>query len=191
MIKWTVKYKDPFGEEDDDEIIEEDLYFNYSRAELIKMEMSTGFGLAERLLNIGKIKDRTEMFNTFHNIIVGAYGVRSEKGRRFIKNDQVREDFLSSEAYSALLMELLTDTDKMSNFINGIIPRNLEDDIKTVGLQAVPNAPRVVTQEELKNLSEEDMRSLGVDLAMGRAVIQDDRGKVALEEAKQPTETAE
>ena len=50
------------------------------------------------------------------------YLVRVKSGRRFIKNDEVREAFSQTEAYSDIFMELATNADAAAAFVNGIIP---------------------------------------------------------------------
>ena len=50
--------------------------------------------------------------------------VVSDDGKRFIKNEQLREEFSQTEAYSDLFMELASDADAASAFVNGIIPKN-------------------------------------------------------------------
>jgi hypothetical protein len=104
-----------------------------------------------------------------------AYGKRSEDGKRFVKNANVREEFESSEAYSALFMELVTDTDSAIEFINGIIPQGMaEEAAKVTGadLEVVkPPRPTVVTREEIKNMKSEDLEKLGARVAAGEIVI--------------------
>ena len=56
--------------------------------------------------------------------MLAAYGKKSPDGRRFIKNNEIREEFTQTEAYSIIFMELATDADKAAEFINGIIPAN-------------------------------------------------------------------
>ena len=68
-----------------------------------------------------------------------AYGVKSPDGLRFIKNDEVREEFSQTQAYSELFMKLALDADAASKFVNGIMPADLANDIanKSAALQKV------------------------------------------------------
>ena len=43
-------------------------------------------------------------------------------GKRFIKSKELSEAFSQTEAYSQLFMELATDADAASKFVNGIVP---------------------------------------------------------------------
>ena len=59
----------------------------------------------------------------FKDIILRAYGEKSADGKRFIKNQELRDAFAQTEAYSDLFMELATDAEAAAKFINGIIPQ--------------------------------------------------------------------
>jgi hypothetical protein len=43
-------------------------------------------------------------------------------GKRFIKNQELRDSFVQTEAYSELFMELASDAELAAVFVNGIIP---------------------------------------------------------------------
>ena len=67
-------------------------------------------------------QDGKRIIDIFKKIILKAYGVKSPDGRRFIKNDEVRNEFMQTEAYSILFMELATDAEAAAAFVNAIIP---------------------------------------------------------------------
>ena len=102
---------------------EEELYFNLSKAEVAEMELSHQGGLSEKINRIVATQDSKEIIELFKDLIVKSYGVVSDDGRRFIKNDQLREEFVQTEAYSELFMELASDADEAAKFVNGIIPQ--------------------------------------------------------------------
>lgn len=123
MLKKTVTYTDYNGE-----TRTEVLHFNLSKAEVIELELSAEGGLERRIRSITESGDNKQMFEVFKNLIVMAYGERSADGRRFIKNDQIRKEFLESEAYSELFYELVTDSNAAADFFNGIIPSLSKDE---------------------------------------------------------------
>ena len=116
MLKKTIKYIDYDGNER-----EEDFYFNFTEAELSELELSVQGGLKQKLENIVKAKDTPEIIKQFKFIILKAYGEKSPDGRRFVKSEELSRDFSFTPAYSKLFMELATDADAASAFINGII----------------------------------------------------------------------
>lgn len=100
--------------------------FNFSKAELAEMELSVNGGLSAMMTRIKETDDRPELMRIFKELILKAYGVKSADGKRFIKNEEVREAFMQTEAYSNLYMELLTDTEAAIAFFTGLIPADLK-----------------------------------------------------------------
>jgi hypothetical protein len=170
VLKKTITYEDFNGE-----TVSEDFFFHLSKAELVEMEMSHDGGLADSLQKIIADQDGKSIIAEFKNIILGAYGKRSEDGKRFVKNATTREEFESSEAYSALFMELVTNADAAVEFINGIVPGNLgEETAKVTGadLEVVkPPKPEVISRADVLKMSTEDMQKLGQRVAAGEVVI--------------------
>ena len=133
MIKKTITYVDY-----NDVERTEDFYFNLSRAELMEIEMSTSGGLVEMINRIVAAQDAPAIIKIFKDLILKAYGVKSLDGKRFEKNDKLRSEFEQTEAYSQLFMELSTDADAASKFVNGIMPSEASM-IKKETNQAMPN----------------------------------------------------
>ena len=120
MLKKTITYTDFNGIERS-----EDFYFNLTKAEIMEMEMGTIGGLSEMINKIIAAKDVPAIIKLFKELVLKAYGVKSDDGKRFIKNDTVRDEFAQTEAYSELFMELATDSDKAAAFVNGIVPADV------------------------------------------------------------------
>lgn len=129
MLKKTITYVDYNGTERT-----EDFYFNLTKAELMEMEMSTNGGLTEMIQNIVQAQDAPSIIKIFKDLILKAYGEKSLDGKRFVKvNDAgipLSNAFSQTEAYSQLFMELATDSDAASNFVNGILPQDTLKDAK-------------------------------------------------------------
>jgi hypothetical protein len=101
----------------------EDFYFNLTKAEVAEMEMSTSGGLSQMLEKIVAAQDTEKIINVFRDLILKAYGEKSPDGKRFIKNQETRDSFSQTEAYSDLFMELATDAVASAAFVNGITPQ--------------------------------------------------------------------
>lgn len=127
MLKKHVVYTDYNGNER-----KEDYYFNLNKAELMEMEMSTSGGLAEMIQQIVASQDAPSIIKVFKDLVLKSYGQKSLDGKRFIKNDQLREEFEQTEAYSMIFMELATDADAAAKFVNGIMPADLADQQKSL-----------------------------------------------------------
>lgn len=126
MLKKTITYNDY-----NDVERTEDFYFNLSKAEIMEMEMGTTGGLAEMINKIVQTQDAPAIIKVFKDLILKAYGERSADGKRFEKkNGALAEAFAETEAYSQLFMELATDADAAARFVNGIIPRDMQQDVQ-------------------------------------------------------------
>ena len=77
--------------------------------------------LVQKAYKILEACDGEEAIKVFKAIVLMSYGVRTDDGR-FVKNQEIRDKFTQSAAYSEIFMELATDTDKAQKFINGILP---------------------------------------------------------------------
>lgn len=124
MLKKTITYTDYNGLERT-----EDFYFNLSKAELVKMELGTAGGLIVAMNKIVNEKQAPSLIKMFEDLVLGAYGEKSPDGKYFTKNDEVRERFKCTEAYSNLFMELSQDAEATADFIKGIIPSDLADEV--------------------------------------------------------------
>lgn len=117
MLKETIKYVDYDGNER-----EEEFRFNLSRAELIDMNFSEAGGLKAKIEKIVREKDTVEIYKMFTDIIKKAYGEKTADGKRFVKSKELSEAFMQTEAYSELMMKIVSDPNYAANFINAIIP---------------------------------------------------------------------
>jgi hypothetical protein len=178
VLKKTITYTD-FNDEE----VQEDFYFHLSKAELIEIELSHQGGLAESLRRIVASEDGKAIITEFKEIILGAYGQRSPDGRRFIKNQDLRDEFLTSPAYDVLFVELVTDTDAAIAFINGIVPKGLvEEAAKVVEAAGANNTPAqvgppvdpvIISKAEINEMPPDEFAALGKRLADGEVVLGD------------------
>ena len=120
MLKKTIKYTDYNGNER-----EEDFYFNLTKAECAKLEISTEGGLEAFANRMIQSQNGREIVDTFEKIVLMAYGEKSPDGRRFVKgeNQELAKAFAETPAYDILFMELITSDETMADFINGIVPQ--------------------------------------------------------------------
>ena len=127
MLTKTVKYTDYNGNERT-----ETLNFHLTKAEIAEMELSMPGGMSATIQRIIESQDTKQLIDIFKDLLLRSYGVKSPDGRRFIKNDELREEFSQTEGYSELFMELATDAKAASDFINGIIPTDMQEQLKNM-----------------------------------------------------------
>ena len=114
-----------------------DFYFNLTQAEVTELELSVDGGLIEMINRIVAAQDGKQIIAILKDIILRAYGEKSPDGERFIKNQELRDAFSQTEAYSDLFMELATDAKAAAAFVRGIIPAQKKDD-------SVPVQPQLI-----------------------------------------------
>lgn len=117
MYKIHQKFEDFNGRER-----EEDFHFNLTKAELMEMELSEEGGMEKRLKRLIDSQDMKEAIKVFKAIVLMSYGIKTDDGR-FVKSQEIRDAFMQSAAYSEIFMDLATDSDKASKFINGVLPK--------------------------------------------------------------------
>jgi hypothetical protein len=127
MIKWPITYTDFEGNEETEEF-----RFHLSKSELLEMNLSQSGGMDKMLQRIINTKDTQKIVEVFKDIILRSYGELSDDGRRFVKvkdGHRLADDFAQTPAYDELFMELASDEKKAADFINGIIPKSVADEV--------------------------------------------------------------
>ena len=119
MYSKTITYKDFDGEERTDKF-----YFNMTAAELMDIELEYDGNVSKALSNMTEKHDAKGILGIITSLIRHSYGEKSLDGKRFLKNQEMIDGFVTTEAYSALLLELLNDMDKLQEFMLAIIPSN-------------------------------------------------------------------
>ena len=117
MLKKTITYVDFDGNERT-----ETFFFNMTKAEVAELELSTTGGLSQMIEKIIAAQDGKEIINLFKEFILKSFGEKSPDGKRFIKSQELRDQFSQTEAYSQLFMELATNTESATAFVNGVVP---------------------------------------------------------------------
>jgi hypothetical protein len=136
MLKREIKYTD-FNDNEVTEIF----YFNLSKPELIELELKYEAGFTAMIKRIVEANSNRELIQTFKEIILMAYGEKSDDGKRFIKNDELRTAFEQTAAYQELFIELATTDKAAVTFLTGIMPKDMIVNTNTSpGLEAVHQA---------------------------------------------------
>ena len=120
MLKKSIKYIDYDGNER-----EEDFYFNLNKAEITEMELSKQGGLSEYIKRIVAAQDAPSLVELFKELICKSYGEKSLDGKRFVKSKELTEAFTQTEAYAELFVELASNAEEATKFVNGIMPKNV------------------------------------------------------------------
>ena len=124
MLKKTITYKDYNGKDRT-----EDHYFNLDEGEIMEMQLSVTGGYSNMIEKVVSAENEPDLFKVFKEFVCKTYGEKSDDGKYFLKEDEegrplVRK-FLQSKAYSALMMEFMTDTKAFTKFVNSVIPSDM------------------------------------------------------------------
>lgn len=131
MIKENFTYTDYDGNKR-----EEVCYFNLNAVEVVRLDTQyEELGGIEGIVKKISVKNppRKLVLEFFENLILTAYGIKSDDGRALIKRRNgvsLSEEFSQTEAYNILLTKITSSTDAMANFFNGLVQKSDIDRIK-------------------------------------------------------------
>lgn len=150
MIKKTITYTGF-----DDKEHTGDFYFHLSTAELLDLEAGTEGGMSEFLTTTARSGDAQRIIKEFKKIIAASYGSRADDGS-FEKDPASTDKFMKSPAFDAMFMELIIDPEKVTEFVNGIMPKGLVQKLNEAGPidSELPWANREPTAKELREMTQ-------------------------------------
>ena len=146
MFSKTVKYKDF-----DDVEVEDVVWFGLSKTELQVMEAGDADrGIqpdpwTTRMSRISNSKNVGAIIHEVQQLMLLAYGVPSEDGRTFEKNEELRNKFKNSIVFDVIFQEFATDTDALVKFVIGILPKDLREEFEESmrKQKQTPTPPRI------------------------------------------------
>lgn len=118
MLHKIIKYTDYNGVDREEEFL-----FNLNKAEIMELELGIDGGLKNYIEKIVAKQSVPELSALFKKIVLMAYGEKSADGKRFIKSEELRQEFEQTEAYSELIMEILSNEKAAADFMNGVVPK--------------------------------------------------------------------
>ena len=143
MYKKKIRYVDYFGN-----VREEEYLFNIDKSEMIQLELDTPGGLKNTLTKIVDKQDIPSLSDFVNRLIKMSYGVVSPDGRKFVKTNEVWEDFRFSAAYDALYTEIITSDDKMTEFIANVFPNDEnKPEINDSNIVAIEKAKAMIASQ--------------------------------------------
>lgn len=139
MLKKPITYIDFDGNERT-----EDAYFNLVKHELIEIALDLPDGVSESVGDDPEKIDESQavakimealgskgVLKFIKDLVLKSYGVRSEDGRRFIKEDEngkpLYKEFAQTMMFDAILDEFMSDDVAAANFVNAVIPKTVAD----------------------------------------------------------------
>jgi len=110
------------------------LTFNLTEREVFKLMVEFKFIFdwrdridVEDLIDVDPA-DVVEFYNNFEEIVLSAYGVMSQDGLYFDKTGKFK--FEESAMFAAYMVETLRDLTEINRFLEGVLPKGMEDLVK-------------------------------------------------------------
>lgn len=116
--------------------LEENFYFNLTKTETMTLQVSKDGGFEQFLKRIVDAHSGKEIMDTVEDIILTAYGEKSPDGKHLMKSAEIRERFKCSPAYDELFTELVLDDKKMSEFVNALLPKDMDSFVEKLNKKA-------------------------------------------------------
>lgn len=104
--------------------------FYLSKADLIEINYGSWVGIDVLLKQLVANKNGKEIVNIVREMVLKSVGKPSEDGRRFIRNQETRDEFYQTEAYSQLMSELLTEPQKVLDFLVAVMPKDMGEALR-------------------------------------------------------------
>lgn len=120
----------------DGDHLEENFYFNLTKSEAMTLQVSKDGGYEQYLRRIIDAHSGREIMDTVRQMILLAYGEKSPDGKHLMKSEEISHSFECSPAYDALFTELVLDDKKMSDFVNALMPKDMDEFIKKLNDKA-------------------------------------------------------
>lgn len=130
MIKRTITFEDSFTGEQ----LTRDFFFHLTKADIIRIVGRDREGDWEKYVkNIAESNDTDRVLDFIELIIKQSVGKKTPEGT-FIKPKEFAEEFIASDAYGELFIELVQDEDAARRFFEGVAPRGSKtpDGVKAV-----------------------------------------------------------
>lgn len=146
MIKETISYEDIDGNSKT-----MDAYFHLSMREMRQLLKD---GIQDKLDAVTSGKASPDvMFDLIDELIKASYGKRSEVDgeAHFVKNPELTEIFMQSDAYDSLLGKLMSDDTFATRFFTGLVPKALSERMNAI---ANGSAQAALTPEAAQYLAQ-------------------------------------
>lgn len=151
MIKETISYEDIDGNSKT-----MDAYFHLSMREMRQLLKD---GIQEKLDAVTSGKASTDtMFDLIDVLIKTSFGKRVESNgeARFVKDPELTEAFMNSDAYDSLLGKMMSDDKFATRFFTGLVPKALSDRMNAIDKASAQNTLPPEAAQYLAQLNQQN-----------------------------------
>ncbi len=144
MLKKKIKFTDFNGDP-----CSEDHYFNMSKSELLKLALDEDGGFIAYIKRIIDAENYNKLIIEIRQLIMMAYGKKSDDGKSFLKSPEISEAFSMTAAFDALYIEFIQNVDAFVTWVKGIMPADMLAEIEANELQNRQPRPTSVIEAEV------------------------------------------
>lgn len=161
MIKKTLTYDTPDGD-----TITEDFYFNFSKDELVDLQVLENVGIEAIGKQLAATNDGEKAWHLFKDLVLRSVGEKTADGKGFKKNQEIRENFQAKEAFGNLVFEFVNNPETGAEFFNGLVPEKWRKEIeekaaaRQPGQDATPAIAPVASQESVTKLEKKHPKDM-------------------------------
>lgn len=151
MIKETISYEDIDGNTKT-----MDAYFHLTMREMRQLLKE---GIQDKLDAVTSGKASPDaMFDLIDELIKASYGKRSEDNgeAHFVKNPELTEIFMQSDAYDSLLGKLMSDDKFATRFFTGLVPKALTERLNAISNGTTQNTLPPEAAQYLAQLNQQN-----------------------------------
>lgn len=151
MIKETISYEDIDGNSKT-----MDAYFHLTMREMRQLLKD---GIQEKLDAVTSGKASTDdTFDLIDILIKTSFGKRIESNgeARFVKDPELTEEFMNSDAYDSLLGKLMSDEKFATRFFSGLVPKALSERMNAISNGAAQSALTPEAAQYLAQLNQQN-----------------------------------
>jgi len=151
MYKKSITYTDFEGNQ-----VTDDFYFNLTQADLTELNFNLDGGFEKFGKKFKENPNEGRILEVFKKLIHKAVCEKSADGRRIIKNDDISDSFIASDAYSQLFIELVfsKDDSKITDFLSKVVvglPPEAKKELEKAGKVTDITKKNPVVIEDVKN----------------------------------------
>lgn len=128
MITKVISFTDAFGVPRT-----ERLYFHFTKTDILDLEFESETPLSEMMEKMKGDVEARDVIRMFKDVVGQAYGIKSPDGKKFLKNERIKEEFLSSEIFGEFMFSLASNPQEMAEFISALVPADMLEDAKKDG----------------------------------------------------------
>lgn len=153
MISRSITYTDFDGNK-----VTEKFHFNLTETELGEVNLALEGGILEYSKKVQETQDSNGIIHLIKLLVSRSYGELVELGngkKRFLKNEDMANSFINSDAYSKLFIELANNEQSIIDFMLGIIPSNMASEVaKEMKKEELKKKESEVLVGEVESISE-------------------------------------